>query len=205
MVMNNIFYKKSNLEIDNIDIVSYVIVFLSAFCLFLGFNTLFKVMSVVLSCVFAYQIYLKNKGDGKTYLKDIVIYYNNELYIVLVNIKKILLIEGSFLIILYFLNLELIGWYMIALLITFYETNEYIKRKRLNEFINNFDIEKSLSNSKYSIYRIDRVLKINDYYRINYGNYEREYYILDEYNGIINFLNNMNVGGYNEEKENINN
>lgn len=198
--MNNIFYKKSNLEINDITIVSYIVIFLSAFSLFLGFEIIFKIMCVVLTCVVAYQIYLKNKGDGKTYLKDMVIYYNNELYIVLVNMKNIILIEGLLLIVLYFLNLELIGW----IIIIFYELNEYLKIKKFKEFINN-SIEKNFNNKDYLIYKIDRVLKINDYYRINYGDYEREYYILNEYNSLINILNNMDKGGNNEEKESVNN
>ena len=203
--MNNIFYRKNSLEINTIDIVSYIVMFLSAFSLFLGFATLFKVMCVILACVFACQIYFKNKSDGKTYLKDIVVYYNNELYIVLVNIKNFLLIEGLLLIIVYFLNFELIVWFIIFLLIAFYEINEYLKIKSLKEFVNKFDIVNSMNDSKYSIYKINRVLKINDYYRINYGNYEREYYILDEYKEIINILDNMNIGGNHEEKEDFNN
>lgn len=202
--MKNIFYKKSNLEINNITIVSYIVIFLSAFSLFLGFEIIFKIMCVVLTCVVAYQIYLKNKSDGKTYLKDMVIYYNNELYIVLVNMKNIILIEGLLLIVLYFLNLELIGWIIIVLLIAFYELNEYLKIKKFKEFINN-SIEKNFNNKEYLIYKIDRVLKINDYYRINYGDYEREYYILDEYNSLINILNSVDKGGNNEEKESVNN
>lgn len=202
--MNNIFYKKSNLEINNITIVSYIVIFLSAFSLFLGFEIIFEIMCVVLTCVVAYQIYLKNKSDGKTYLKDMVIYYNNELYIVLVNMKNIILIEGLLLIVLYFLNLELIEWIIIVLLIAFYELNEYLKIKKFKEFINN-SIEKNFNNKEYLIYKIDRVLKINDYYRINYGDYEREYYILDEYNSLINILNYMDKGGNNEEKESVNN
>lgn len=202
--MNNIFYKKSNLEINNITIVSYIVIFLSAFSLFLGFEIIFKIMCVVLTFVVAYQIYLKNKSDGKTYLKDMVIYYNNELYIVLVNMKNIILIEGLLLIVLYFLNLELIGWYIIVLLIAFYELNEYLKIKKFKEFINN-SIDKNFNNKEYLIYKIDRVLKINDYYRIDYGDYEREYYILDEYNSLINILNSMDKGGNNEEKESVNN
>lgn len=203
--MSKIFYKKNNYEVSSADIVSYVIIFMCAFSLFLGFSLLFKILCVILVFVFAYQIYLKNKNNDKNYLKDIVVYSENALYIVLPNIKNILLIEGISLVVLYFLNLELIGWFIITLLILFYEINEYIKRKCLLEFINSGDFSKIKDNSKYSIYKIDRVIKINDYYRVNYGEYEREYYLSNEYLELVNILNNMSVGGTNEKEENINN
>lgn len=203
--MSKIFYKKNNYEVSSADIVSYIIIFMCAFSLFLGFSLLFKILSVILVCVFAYQIYLRNKNSDKNYLRDIVVYSENSLYIVLPNIKNILLIEGISLVVLYFLNLELIGWFIIASLILFYEINEYIKRNCLLEFINSGDFSKIKDNSKYSIYKIDRVIKINDYYRVNYGDYEREYYLSNEYLELVNILNNMSVGGTNEKEENINN
>lgn len=203
--MSKIFYKKNNYEVSSADIVSYIIIFMCAFSLFLEFSLLFKILCVILGCVFAYQIYLKNKNNDKNYLRDIVVYSENSLYIVLPNIKNIFLIEGISLVILYFLNLELIGWFIIASLILFYEINEYIKRKCLLEFINSGDFSKIKDNSKYSIYKIDRVIKINDYYRVNYGDYEREYYLSNEYLELVNILNNMSVGGTNEKEENINN
>lgn len=199
------FYKKKNYEISRADMVSYIIIFMCAFSLFLGFSLLFKIMCIMLVCVFAYQIYIKNKDNNKEYLRDVIVYSENNLYIVLPNIKNILLIEGISLVILYFLNLELIGWFIISLLILFYEINEYIKRKSLLEFINNGDFSKIKDNSKYSIYKINRVIKINDYYRINYGDYEREYYLSDEYLELANILNSMSVGGKNEQEENTNN
>lgn len=205
MSMNKIFYKKNNYDVSSADISSYIIIFMCAFSLFLGFSLLFKILCVILVCVFAYQIYLKNKNNDKNYLKDIVVYSENNLYIVLPNIKNILLIEGISLVILYFLNLELIGWFIISLLILFYEINEYIKRKSLLEFINNGDFSKIKDNSKYSIYKINRVIKLNSCYRINYGDYEREYYLSDDYLELANILNSMSVGGTNEKEENINN
>lgn len=203
--MSKIFYKKNNLEVSRADMVSYIIIFMCAFSLFLGFVFLFKILCIILVCVFAYQIYLRNKNSNKNYFNDIVVYSENNLYIVLPNIKNILLIEGISLVILYFLNLELIGWFIIASLILFYEINEYIKRKSLLEFINNGDFSKIKDNSKYSIYKINRVIKLNSCYRINYGDYEREYYLSDEYLELANILNSMSVGGTNEKEENINN
>lgn len=203
--MSKIFYKKNNLEVSRADMVSYIIIFMCAFSLFLGFVFLFKILCIILVCIFAYQIYLKNKNNDKNYLKDIVVYSENALYIVLPNIKNIFLIEGISLVILYFLNLELIGWFIIASLILFYEINEYIKRKCSLEFISDKDFSKIKNNSKYLIYKINRVIKINDYYRINYGDYEREYYLSDDYLELANILNSMSVGGTNEKEENINN
>lgn len=198
MSMNKIFYKKNNYDVCSADISSYIIIFMCAFSLFLGFSLLFKILCVILGCVFAYQIYLKNKNNDKNYLNDIVVYSENNLYIVLPNIKNILLIEGISLVILYFLNLELIGWFIIASLILFYEINEYIKRKCSLEFISDKDFSKIKNNSKYLIYKINRVIKLNSCYRINYGDYEREYCLSDEYLELANILNSMSVGGNNE-------
>ena len=86
--------------------------------------------------------------------------------------------------------------------ITDNEINEYIKRKSLLEFINNGDFSKIKDNSKYSIYKLNRVIKLNNCYRINYGNYEREYCLSDEYLELANILNEMSLGGNNEQEEN---
>ena len=136
------FYKKKNYEISRADMVSYIIIFMCAFSLFLGFSLLFKIMCIILVCVFAYQIYIKNKDNNKEYLRDVIVYSENDLYIVLPNIKNIILIEGISLVVLYFLNLELIGWFIIGLLILFYEINEYIKRKSLLEYLKNEDVQR---------------------------------------------------------------
>lgn len=203
--MSKMFYKKKNYEISRADVVSYIIIFMCAFSLFLGFSLLFKIMCIILVCVFAYQIYIKNKHNNKEYLRDVIVYSENDLYIVLPNIKNIILIESISLVVLYFLNLELIGWFIIGLLILFYEINEYIKRKSLLEFISNGDFSKIKNNSKYSIYKINRVIKLNNCYRINYGNCEREYCLSDEYLELANILNGMSLGGNNEQEENTNN
>ena len=90
--MSKMFYKKKNYEISRADMASYIIIFMWAFSLFLGFSLLFKILCIILGCVFAYQIYIKNKDNNKEYLRDVIVYSENDLYIVLPNIKNIILI-----------------------------------------------------------------------------------------------------------------